>query len=426
MNILHIDCNTFYASCEVSLRPDLRGKPVAVANCNEAGGGIILALTKEAKALGLKRGDPVFKVKEILNRHNVAVFPANLPKYVDTSRRLMQIVKDQDIVLNFTQYSVDEFFGNLPLEDKEELRETAAKVKEHVERCIGIPVSCGIASTYTLAKIATWYSKHFSGYKGICVLPKDKVETALKGIPIADVWGIGRRTAPRLSYMHIETALDLYSLPETEVRRLLNINGVRTWKELHGIPAVSIDDLPRQKSIVHSRTFAFMTSDKQQLQSYIADYAVAAARKLRDQHSVCLCVAVFLCTNRFREDLEQYDSMETERLRVASADSMVITHAAFQAMERIYLPGFQYKKAGVILSDITSDDAIQLDLFSSDVSGVERSRKLMETLDSLTNRFGMGAVKLGSQQTEKPEADLTNLQPLRNETTNIEDIIKVK
>ena len=117
--ILHIDCNTFYASCEVSLRPDLIGKPVAVANCNEAGGGIILALTKEAKALGLKRGDPVFKVNDILNKNNVAVFPCNLPKYVDISRRLMQVVKEQDMVLNFKQYSVDEFFGELPLTDPE-------------------------------------------------------------------------------------------------------------------------------------------------------------------------------------------------------------------------------------------------------------------------------------------------------------------
>lgn len=194
--ILHIDCNTFYASCEVSLRPDLYGKPVVVANCNEAGGGIILALTKEAKALGLKRGNPVFQVKDILNKNNVAVFPANLPKYVDISRRLMQVVKDQQIVLHFTQYSVDEFFGELPTDDPEELRELALKVKAHIEKCTGIPVSCGLSLSFTLAKVATWYAKHYPGYKGVCVLPKDKIPTALKGLPIADVWGIGYRSAP--------------------------------------------------------------------------------------------------------------------------------------------------------------------------------------------------------------------------------------
>ena len=411
MHIIHIDCNAFFASCEVSLRPDLRGKPVVVANCNEAGGGVILALTKEAKALRLKRGDPVFKVKNVLNQHNVAVFPASHSKYSNISRQLMQAVREQDIVLNFTQYSVDEFFGALPLEDKDELKETASKVKAHIEQSTGIPVSCGLATTYTLAKVATWYAKHYNGYGGICVLPKEKVEVALKGMPITDLWGIGRRTAPRLVYLNINTALDLYSLDEHEVRRLLNINGVRTWKELHGIPAITIDRLSRQKSIVHSHTFAFMTSDKTQLHTYIADYAMAAARKLRDQHSVCQGVSVFLCTNRFREDLEQYDCFETEKLRVASADSIVITNAAAQALERIYLPGFQYKRAGVVLSDITSDEAIQLDLFSNDAPNLEKSRKLMSAVDSLTDRYGMGAIKLGSQQTDKPETDISNTQP---------------
>ena len=216
--ILHIDCNTFYASCEVALRPDLKGKPVAVANCNEAGGGIILALTKEAKALGLKRGDPVFKVKEILNRNNVAVFPSNLYKYVDISRRIMQIVKEMDLVVNFKQYSVDEFFAELPLSSKDDLRQYALKIKRQIEKCSGIPVSCGVSLSYTLAKIATWYSKRYNGYGGVCVLERENIEKALERIKIGDVWGIGRRTAPKLESHRIETALDFFRLPEYRVR----------------------------------------------------------------------------------------------------------------------------------------------------------------------------------------------------------------
>lgn len=424
--ILHIDCNTFYASCEVALRPDLIGKPVAVANCNEAGGGIILALTKEAKALGLKRGDPVFKVNDILNKNNVAVFPCNLPKYVDISRRLMQVVKEHDMVLNFKQYSVDEFFGELPLTDPEELREAAMKIKKHIEQCTGIPVSCGVSLSYTLGKVATWYAKHYPGYKGVCVLPEDKIETALKPFPIADIWGIGRRTAPMLEAMWIKTALDFYEKQEYEVRKMLNINGVRTWKELHGIPSVDIDNPARQKSIVHSRTFTFMTSDKEKLHSYMAEYAVAAARKLRDQHSVCLCVSAFLCTNPFREDLEQYQNFATVKLNVATADTGLIAKAACEAMESIFRQGFQYKKAGVMLSDITSDDAIQLDLFDEGGGDIARSMELMKAIDCLTTKFGMDSVKLASQGFEKEKMNLTNFQPLKNQTTNIEDIITVK
>ncbi len=423
--ILHIDCNTFYASCEVSLRPDLQGKPVVVANCNEAGGGIILALTKEAKALGLKRGDPVFKVTDILNAHNVAVFPANLPKYVDISRRLMQIVREQDIVLNFKQYSVDEFFGELPIDDPQTLRASALKIKRHIEQCTGIPVSCGVSLSYTLGKIATWYAKHYAGYKGVCVLPKDKIEIALAKIPIADVWGIGYRSAPKLQAAGIATALHLYNLPEAYVRRRLHINGVRTWNELHGIPSVSIDNPQRQQSIAHSRTFTYMTNNLDTLRSYISDYAVAVARKLRDQHSVCLAVSVFLSTNPFREDLEQYSNMATTALSLATADSRVICSAAIQALDAIYRSGLQYKKAGVILSNITTDQSIQLNLFC-DSSQLDKSSKLMTALDSITDKYGMSSVKLAAQAFDQPKLNLTNFQPSLNPTSNINEIITVR
>lgn len=424
--LIHIDCNTFYASCEVSLRPDLQGKPVAVANCNEAGGGIILALTKEAKALGLKRGDPVFQVKDVLERNNVAVFPANLPKYVDISRRLMQVVREQEIVLNFQQYSVDEFFGELPLDNPDELRQCALEVKEYIEHCTGIPVSCGISLTYTLAKVATWYAKHYPAYKGVCVLPADKIDTALRLLPIADVWGIGRRTAPRLAASGIKTALDFAQTPEYFVRKQLHLPGVRTWQELHGIRAVDIESPAQQKSIMHSRTFTYMTGDLATLSTYISNYAVAAARKLRDQHSVCLCVGTFIATNSHREDLPQYGNTAAVRLNVATADTTVITKAALQALESIFIQGYQYKKAGVLLSDITTDEAIQLDLFDSpSPENIERQKQLMEAMDAINRRYGMDTLRLASQGYDEKPLNLTTFQPMRNETTNIDDIIEV-
>ena len=424
--ILHIDCNAFYASCEVSLRPDLVGKPVVVANCNEAGGGIILALTKEAKALGLKRGNPVFQVTEIINQNNVAVFPANLPKYVDISRRLMQVVRDMDIVLDFRQYSVDEFFGELPTSDPEELRDCAMRIKKHVEHCTGIPVSCGISLSYTLSKVATWYSKHYKGYHGVCVLPENSIVKALKDLPIGEIWGIGRRTTPKLQARGIKTALDFYSKAEFEVQRMLNINGVRTWKELHGIPSVDIDSPEQQKSILHSRTFTYMVSDLGTLRSMIAEYAVAASRKLRDQHSVCLAVSSFICTNPHREDLEQYDNFSTTRLSVATSDSQMIVKAAEEALERIYKEGYHYKRAGVLLSEITGDDAVQLDLFCCDKVDMERSKRLMCAVDGLTTRYGMDKLKLAVQGFDKKPANLRNFQPLKNQTANIDDVIEVK
>lgn len=424
--IIHIDCNAFYASCEVALRPDLSGKPVVVANCNEAGGGIILALTKEAKALGLKRGNPVFQVREVLNRHNVAVFPANLPKYVDISRRLMQVVREQGLVSDFIQYSVDEFFGELPIDDPDELRSTAIEIKQHIERCTGIPVSCGISLSYTLGKVATWFAKRYKGYEGVCVLPKDKIEVALSKVPITDIWGIGRRTSPKLEAKGITTALQFYQKQEYFVRKMLNVNGVRTWKELHGIPAVDLESTTTQKQIAHTRTFTYMTSDLEKLREYISEFSVAAARKLRDQHSVCLFVSAFINTNPHREDHEQYGNYATTKLSFATADTMLITKAAHQALEQIYKRGYMYKRAGVVLSGITADNAVQLDLFCSDASKMEKSKKLMNVLDQLTTKYGMESVKLASQSFEHEKMDLTNFQPFKNQTTNINDIIEAK
>ncbi len=424
--ILHIDCNAFFASCEVSLRPDLADKPVVVANCNEAGGGIILALTKEAKAVGLKRGDPVFKVTDIINRNNVTVFPANLSKYADISRRLMQVVRDMELVLNLKQYSIDEFFGELPTSDSEELRDCAGKIKRHIEHCTGIPVSCGISLSYTLAKVATWYSKNYKGYHGVCVLPEDKIAKALKDLPIGEIWGIGRRTAPKLKAHGISTALDFHAKAEFEVQRLLGINGVRTWKELHGVPSVDIDNPEQQKSILHSRTFTYMIQDLETLKSMIAEFAVASSRKLRDQHSVCLAVTTFICTNHHREDLEQYDNSATTRLSVATCDTQTIVKAANEALNKIYRAGFQYKRAGVLLSEITGDDAIQLDLFSGGEVDIERSKRLMSAVDNLTAKYGMEKIGLAVQSFGKRPMNLNNLQPLRNQTTDIADVIEVK
>ena len=392
--ILHIDCNTFYASCEVSMHPEMHGKPVVVANNNETGGGIILALTKEAKAFGLKRGNPMFQVKDIIDNNNITVFQANLNKYGEISRHLMEAVKEQGIVLNFRQYSIDEFFGELPLDDPQKLRYYAEKIKKHIAHTTNIPVSCGVSLSYTLAKVATWYAKHYNGYEGVCVLPEKKIEIALRQMPIAEVWGIGRRTAPKLKSRNITTAFDFYNRPAHEIKHFFGINGLRTWQELHGTPSLEFDDSTQQKSISHSRTFAHMTSDIEQLTSYIVEFVSVASQKLRAQHSVCQSVTVFIATNRHREDMDQYKSLATDKMAVPTADTAVIAKTATRILRQIFKPHFQYKKAGIILSDLSGDDAIQVGLFDAETKDIKRSRKLMSALDQLNSRFGSNAVKL--------------------------------
>ena len=429
--ILHIDCNSFYASCEVSLRPELKGRPVVVANYNEAGGGIILALSKEAKALGLKRGNPVFQVKEVLQENHVVVFPANLVKYVDISRRIVSVVLELDMVTDFHRYSVDEFFAAIPpIGNRDDIVDYVAVIKEKIEYGTGIPVSCGIAPTYTLAKVATWYAKHYDGYHGICVLQEQNIQKALQGLPIGDVWGVGWRSAPKMKQIGIQTAWDFVQKPKGFVNRVFHLPGVRMWMELQGHAAIDISRPPKQQTIMHSRTFTYMIAGKEQLLTYVRDYAVAAARKLRDQHSVCQSVTVFANTNRHRDDLEQYSNSSTVRMAVATADTTTIVKAAEQAFDNFFRPYYQYKRAGVILGDIVGDEAVEQDLFLSSAETTRKQRRLMQATDDINKRFGMNHIRLASQMLHQEESgedkNTVTFEPFRNETTDINDIIEVK
>lgn len=384
--IIHIDCNSFFASCEVAFHPELYGKPVVVANTNEAGGGVILALTAEAKQLGLKRGIPVFQAKKIIEENGVIMLPTNHDTYRKTSNKIMQIVVEQDIIQNFVQYSIDEFFGEIPVEDENEVRHYVSLVKELILKETDIPVSCGCSQTYTLAKVATWFAKHYSGYNGICILSEANRPKALERLPVDSVWGIGRSFARFMADNNISTALDFVQLSEPYVRHYLKTGGLHTWQELHGIRSIEIDRSPEQKSFSHSLTLVHMTDDKQRLCELISEFASKLARKLREQKSLCHTVTVFVSTNRHRTDLQQYSAGDSRKLLSPSSDTRNIMNTALQLLDKLYRPGFMYKKIGMILSDISPADSLQIDLFNG--AEVLKSKKLMQTLDEINQKFG--------------------------------------
>ena len=387
---VHIDCNSYFASCEVATRPGLEGKPVVVANENEAGGGVILALTAEAKALGLKRGTPLFKVRNLLRLNNVTICPADHKKYRRISRQIMDAVKQQQIILDFVQYSVDEFFGALPIEEPDEVRRYVQMVKDHITFTTHIPVSCGCSQTYTLAKVATHYAKHYSGYKGICVLTPDKRHKALSMLSIADVWGIGRKNRLKLMEKGITTAQDFADCDQHTVETLFTVAGLRTWRELRGIPSIDLHRPATQRSIMQSRTFARMTERREDIEQSVRQFASSAAAHLRAQDSVCQAVTVFLSTNRHRDDLQQYRNSGTVKLPSPTADTPTIIKAALAALSQLYREGFLYKQAGVVLTDISQSQGMQLDLFNEPAD--QRHRKLMQIADQLNKRFGDNTV----------------------------------
>jgi len=403
---IHLDCNNFFVSCELLSRPELRGTPVVVANDNGNNGGIILALNQEAKAVGLKRGNPLFQVSQLIEKQHVTVIDVHHQLYHDISHQIMEHVRQTEMVLDFVQYSVDEFFGTMPDDDPIRLRGYLLKLKNLIREKTGIPVSCGAGMSYTLAKTATWFAKHYPAYEGICVMPADKREQALARVPIADVWGIGRRSIKKLSQEGIQTALDYTQKSEAWVRRLFNVTGVRTWKELRGEPAITLASHERQKSIMYSRTFAHMTDSKTVLLRELSNYATAATRRLREQGSLCGAVTVFLATNRHRTDLAQYNVDDTLKLTTPTDDTRAVMQAVSTLLERIYQPRYQYKQAGVILSQLQSNSGMQLDLFApQQADDRTKQKRLMHAIDSINERFGKNQIHFAVQGGESDTED---------------------
>ena len=403
---IHIDCNNFFVSCELVSRPELKGTPVVVANDNGNNGGIILALNAEAKAVGLKRGNPLFQVTEIIEKKQVTVIDVHHHLYHEVSHRIMDEVRRTEMVLDFVQYSVDEFFGFMPEDDPTLLREYLQKLKDLIMEKTGIPVSCGAGLSYTLAKTATWFAKRYPAYKGICIMPADKRETALAKVPVKDVWGIGRRSIKKIETQGIQTALDYTHRSEAWVNRQFGITGVRTWKELKGVPAITLASHERQKSIMYSRTFAHMTSNKTLLLRELSNYASAATRRLREQGSLCQTVTLFLATNRHRADLPQYYADDTIRLSTATDDSAQVIQAVTVLLERIYKESYQYKQAGVILGQLQTNQGVQLNLFSADqVSEQAKQKRLMQAIDGINKRFGSNQIHFAIQGTEADQSE---------------------
>lgn len=385
-------------SCELVSRPDLKGTPVVVANNNGNNGGIILALNPEAKAIGLKRGNPLFQVTKIIEKHHVTVIDVHHHFYHEVSRHIMEEVQKTEMVLDFVQYSVDEFFGTMPEDDPTLLRDYLKTLKDLILRETGIPVSCGAGMSYTLAKTATWFAKHYPAYQGICIMPADKREAALNMVPVKEVWGIGRRSIKKIEESGVKTALDYAQRPETWVNRLFGVTGLRTWKELNGTPAITLTSHERQKSIMYSRTFAHMTGSKSVLLRELSSYASAATRRLREQNSLCQTVTVFLATNRHRTDLPQYSNDKMIKLSTATDDSITINEAVRQLLDSLFREYYQYKQAGVILGQLQHSEGVQLDLFATgQVQEKARKQRLMKAIDDINQRFGRNQIHFAVQ-----------------------------
>lgn len=377
-----IDCNNFFVSCERVFNPALRGKPVVVLSNND---GCAVALSNEAKAVGIKRGDPLFKVKDLVDRHHVHIMSGNHRMYGDMSSRVMATISE--VVPDIEIYSIDECFLFVDGIGRDKLPAVGYDLVRRVRRNTGIPVSLGLAHTKTLAKIASKFAKKYPGYHGVSIIDTDgQRRKALALTPVADVWGIGRRLLRRMYQNRIETALDLAERPAADIRRIINnVTGERTWRELNGEPCIDPEMTPPdKKQICCSRSFATLIYDIDKLSEAMAAFAAIAARKLRRQGSAASALTVFIHTNPFRDDLDQYHASGYRCLDQATDDTLTLTTAAIEALKGIYRKGYGFKKAGVLISDIVKAGGVQPSLFA-DARDVERRSRLMRTMDHINN-----------------------------------------
>ena len=416
-----VDCNNFFVSCERAFQPELEGRPVVVLSNND---GCVVARSNESKAMGIKMGTPYFKVKYLVDQGKLVVRSSNYTLYGDLSARVMSLLSE--VAPKLEVYSIDEAFMNMDGIREEDLPGICRDLIKRIRRWTGIPVSIGIAPTKTLGKVANHFAKKYKGYKGVCVIDTDeKMRKALSLTPIDDVWGVGWRGAPKLEAAGVKTAMDFVSRPVEWVRDRMGVIGVRTWSELQGIRMVEEEKNDKRKSICTSRSFAGNISDIDELTLRVSDFAGKCAEKLRKEGTAAGTVGIFLYTNRFREDLDQYYPSASVRLEVPASSAPEIISAALKALRYVYKPGYQYKKAGVIVSDIVDADSIQQVIFGFDDKARERDDRISEVMDKV-NTSGRNVLRLATQRGGHYADGIRRDFCSGLYTTSWQDLIKVK
>jgi DNA polymerase V len=413
-----IDCNNFYASCERVFRPDLVGKPVVVLSNND---GCVIARSNEAKAAGIPMGAAAFEYEQLFREKNVYVFSANFALYGDMSQRVMDILSAYSPEIEI--YSIDEAFLKLTGFEKFDLPTYAAEIRDKVQKWTGIPISMGIAPTKALAKVANRIAKKYPAeLKQVYIMDTEaKRIKALKWLPIADVWGIGRQHAKRLQAMQVKTAFDFTQLEDSWIKKHLAVVGIRLKHELQGIPTLELAETEAKKSIATTRSFETNYTSLEQLQERIATFAVSCAEKLRQQRSCCNSLLVFIHTNSHRKDLPQYSRNIVIQLPYATNSSMELAKFAKLALARIFKKGYHYKKAGVIVQDFTPEETPQMTLFDS---RDERHIPLMQVVDRLNKSYGQQKIRLAAQDSKRVwKMKQEKLSP--RYTTKLSDIITI-
>lgn len=391
-----IDCNNFYVSCERLFRPDLEGRPVVCLSNND---GCVISRSAEAKAFGIKMGEPWFKMKDMAQTYQILAFSSNYPLYQHISDRVMSVLSDfspqQEI------YSIDECFLELTDLEIADHVQYGQQIRERVRNWIGIPVCVGIGPTKTLAKLANHLAKTIPANQGVCdlvTMPEDELDATLSSQNVNEVWGVGNKHAAALNRMGITNVTELRNADPNDIKRLFSVVLARTVMELRGIPTVDLDkNVAVKKQIMSSRSFGKPIEDINELREALTIYISRAAEKLREQGSIAAGLHVFIMTNRFNDEADLYSNGITIPLPYPTDDTLRLASAVVACVEVLFKPGYRYAKAGVCLMDIREKRYAQAGLFDtvhSEAFNVRRD-KLMRTVDAINRTWGKGTIDIG-------------------------------
>ncbi len=388
-----VDCNSFYVSCERLFNPKIRKKPVVVLSNND---GCIVSRSNEAKALGIKMGEPYFKAKDIIVKNNVHVFSSNYSLYGDLSRRVMRTLKrfNSDIEV----YSIDEAFINLSNFPDNEVENVAQEIRAMVLQWTGIPASIGIAKTKTLSKVANHIAKKKeSGVTSLIGI--ENIDPILEKVEINDVWGVGKQLTKFYHENGIYNAKQLKNMSNTWIKKSSNVSSSRTAMELRGIPCIDLEKtVSKRKSCVVSRSFGQRVEKFQELKESIANYCLNASEKIRSESLIAKSITVFIRTSPFQSKFGHYSNSKTIDFPIGTNNSIEIVKTALSALETIFKNGYRYQKAGVLLTGLSNDDG-KKNLFSSEKD--EKINSLMKSIDSTNYRYGRSAISLASAGVKK-------------------------
>ena len=387
-----IDCNSFYVSCERLFNPKIQNTPVVVLSNND---GCVISRSVEAKKIGIKMGEPYFKVKNLVKKNNVKIFSSNYALYGDLSRRVMKVLKGFSDKIEI--YSIDEAFLDLSHIKDDQVEEYGKKIRNKVLKWIGIPTSVGISSTKTLSKVANHIAK--KNKSGVVFL-KDNIDNKLKDFDIADVWGVGRQLSKLYKKNGIDSAYKLKNISNTWVKKSTNVLGAKTVMELRGVSCIDLETKEiKRKSCCVSRSFGKKVESLEKLRESITTHCLNAAEKIRIDKQTTRSITVFIRTSPFDKNRKYYSNSVTIDLPVATSNSLELVKEAINGLKKIYKYGYFYQKAGIILSKLNESSEKEFNLLTPIME--KKSNTLMQAIDFTNAKYGRNAISVAQAGVKK-------------------------